>query len=100
MILASMRLENPNLNNYLHEKNMSPSPTCECRKNETTEHYLHKCPTYRNQRSTMIDNITKLTDKRITISILLEGNVDLDPNTNAKLICETVKFIKDSHRFE
>ena len=50
-----LRVKNADLNENLHDRNLKPSPECQCgNPSETTPHYLLWCPLYENQRLEML----------------------------------------------
>ena len=73
--------------------------------NETTEHFLFKCPFYTSKRFTLAENVVPLlpphnfaflqNDK----NLYLYGNEKLSEDENRLILLETIKFIKASNRF-
>ena len=96
--LCQMRVKNPDLNQNLFEKMMSPTPNCTCGRPETTKHYLIDCPTYQDARQELVESIQDLTP--ITPETLLNGATNLTVKDNIKIALSVQKYIKDTNRFE
>ena len=91
------------LNNFLD----TPNPLCSCNvENETTNHYLLRCPFYSHLRNALLDNIieivgsiSNLCDDEL-VKIILFGNEKLSAVKNALLLKNTIFFLKSSERFD
>ena len=109
-LLTWLRLEHNDLRAFRYRKNLNcPSPICACgNEDETTEHYLLRCPLFRNPRIALLSTIDDLnpgsTYRNIPdidlSSILLYGDPSLNDTHNKALILATIRFIKQSKRFK
>ena len=83
-------------------------PFCNCRNNsiETTQHFLMHCSDYSNDRLVMFNSLLQLDisllplSPRTLCSILLYGGSEFNYNLNHDILSITVKFIKETGRFE
>ena len=80
---------------------------CICMKEESTEHFLLKCPIYIEQRQKlfqtldpilMSSNLHQLSDKETT-RLLLYGHQKLSFGVNQIILKETINFIRETSRF-
>ena len=86
-----------------------PSPICSCgSEEETTDHYLLRCPLFRNPRVALLSTIHDLypdaTFRNIPdvdlSHILLYGDPSLNDSQNKALILATICFVNQSKRFK
>ena len=90
-------------NNFLD----TPNSLCSCGiENESTNHYLLRCPLYTRLRKTLLDNIieivgsiSNLNDDEL-VKILLYGNETLSTLENSSILKNTILFLKSSERFD
>ena len=84
----------------------TPDDRCLCMMEETT-HFLLKCPFYNEQRQKLFEtlnpiliakNLHQINDKDMS-RLLLYGHESLSFNVNQIIINETIKFIRETHRF-
>ena len=54
ILQARLRLECSSLNSDLYQKNIVPSPSCQCGEFESAAHFLFNCPIYTNERQTCL----------------------------------------------
>ena len=73
---------------------------------ENTSHFLLYCHRYDNLRQTLMSNldvidpsIPLMSDVRL-VHLLLYGDKKYDLSTNQKILQITIKFLKDSLRFD
>ena len=80
---------------------------CICMIEESTEHFLLKCPIYIEQRQKlfqtldpilMTTNLHQLNDKERTL-LLLYGHQKLSFGVNRTILKETINFIRETSRF-
>ena len=85
----------------------TPDDRCICLMEETTQHFLLKCLIYNEQRRKLFQTlnpilITKdlhlINDKDMN-RLLLYGHESLSFSVNQIIINETIKFIRETHRF-
>ena len=98
IIQSRMRTKNADLNENLHMKNLSPTDKCKCGEIETTKHYLIDCPEYHPERTSMLNTLNLQNPP--TTELLLEGDVNLSPDENTKIIVAVQTYIKNTKRFE
>ena len=108
-LLSRLRLGFSHLRYHKFRHNFSDTlnPICSCTLEvETTSHFLLHCHNYNNIRITlmsdlhMIDpSITFLNDTDL-VQLLLFGNSKYNINTNREILIASVKYLKNSLRFE
>ena len=98
------------LREHRFSKNFNcPSPLCKCGlENETTEHFLLRCPNFNVPRGVLIQNVLKIlekndipcpTDDEILCKILLYGHKSLPDNANSSILADTINYINKTKRF-
>ena len=82
--------------------NIIQSPVCSCgAPNESTEHYIFECHLYTNQRNNLMHTLhARLHINDVSVAVLTAGSHNYDADKNKSIIKSTIKFIKDTHRFE
>ena len=85
------------------------SPVCRCNnEDESTSHFILKCPLYNRFRFTLITNIINitswfgiihLTDHEL-LRILLYGSPSFNAVKNCNILSETISYIKSTKRFD
>ena len=108
-LLTRLRVNLSHLREHKFKHNFldTPSPICSCGlENESTNHYLLRCPLYSHLRNSLLDNtieivgsISNLSDVEIE-KILLYGDKNLTVLENASLLKNTIVFLKSSGRFD
>ena len=74
------------------------NPTCQCgAPSETSYHYLFECPLFANERVTMFNTISHIT--QITLKVLLFGKSELTLDQNQTIFEAVHTFIKSTQRF-
>ena len=83
------------------------NPICDCsREIETTSHYLLHCPTYINERHTLLSTIRKIDstlldlDESMLSKTLLFGSNALDISTNTRILNATIEYVLNTKRFD
>ena len=85
-----------------------PSPLCRCGSaDETSEHFLARCPLFATQRATLLTTISRILNNDISIlpvshlsTLLMYGSKAYNTITNKLLILEaTITYIKRTKRF-
>ena len=107
-LLTRLRVEFSDLreHRFNHKFNCS-DPVCKCgREEETTTHYLLRCPLYSTIRTTLMSNISNAINPEILNiphdhlnQVLLYGSNAYNEISNRIIIESTIRFIKDSSRF-
>ena len=73
---------------------------------ENTPHFLLHCPLYDDLRLTLmselniLDSSISLLDDTNLVALLLYGNIKYNLRINQKVLQATIKFLKDSTRFD
>jgi len=99
IIMAKLRLRCSNLSGHLFNLNIIEYSACSCGfDNEDEFHYFFVCPLYNRPRVTLQNAVSHLAP--LSLRTLLFGSDALDLTQNKEIICETLKFIKNSKRFE
>ena len=108
--LTCLRVNHSDLREHRFSKNFNcPSPLCKCGlENETTEHFLLRCPNFNVPRGVLIQNVLKIlekndipcpTDDEILCQILLYGHKSLPDNANSSILANTINYINKTKRF-
>lgn len=109
-LLTWLRVEHNDLRAFRYRKNLNClSPICACgNEEETTEHFLLRCPTFNTPRATLLSTMDNLNPDVIysnipeadLSSILLYGDPLLKDHLNNTIILATIRYIKQSKRFK
>ena len=85
----------------------SINPICSCGFNiETTCHFLLHCPNFINERSLLLNNVSRLTKDKLRscdtsiVKLLFYGHDSLDLVANTLILNAFVDFISASKRFD
>ena len=84
-----------------------PSPRCQCdTDDESTEHFLVRCPRFATPRVTLLSTISGILNNDISVlpanhlsETLLYGSKVYNEITNKQIIESTIRFIKSTKRF-
>ena len=83
------------------------NPLCPCSiETETTAHYFLRCHFYNANRSSLMDELNKIDisfstlNENKLIDLILYGSDKFDDKKNYNILMSTIKFIKDSQRFD
>ena len=99
IIMAKLRMGGSNLNGHLYSMKLIDSPACSCGFiNENEFHFFLVCPLYNRPRVTLQNAMGNIAP--FTLRTLLYGNENLDLTVNKRIVTETLRFIKDSKRFD
>ena len=109
--LTCLRVGHSDLREHRFNKSFNcPSPICKCGyENESTEHFLLRCPKFNSPRGILIQNVLKLlemnnvetpSDDEKLCDIMLYGYKSLLDHKNKRLLNYTIKFIMCTKRFE
>ena len=99
IIMAKIRMRCSNLNGHLYTMKLIDSSACSCGFiNEDEFHFLLVCPLYNRPRVTLQNAIGHIAP--FTLRTLLYGDENLDLTVNMRIVTETLRFIKDSKRFD
>ena len=109
-LLTRLRVDFNDLREYRFRRSFNcSSPVCACTtENETTEHFLLRCPLFENQRLIFLNTVCKITDSTDTLfipslilcNILLYGSDEFKDDVNHNILVATIQFIKTSKRFK
>ena len=109
--LTCLRVGHSDLREHRFSKSFNcPSPLCKCGlENESTEHFLLRCPTFNSSRGILIPKVLKLLeinniappddDEKLS-KILLYGYESLLENKNKRILSHTIHYIKCTKRFD
>ena len=99
IIMAKLRMGGSNLNGHLYSMKLIDSPACSCGFiNENEFHFFLVCPLYNRPRVTLQNAMGNIAP--FTLRTLLYGSENLDLTVNKRIVTETLRFIKDSKRFD
>ena len=97
--MAKLRMGCSNLNGHIYSMKIIDSPACLCGFiNENEFHFLLVCPLYNRPRLTLQNAMALIAP--FTLRTLLYGDENLDIASNKRIVTETLRFIKDSKRFD
>ena len=99
IIMGKLRMGDSNLNGHLYSMKLIDSPACSCGFiNENEFHFFLVCPLYNRPRVTLQNAMGNIAP--FTLRTLLYGSENLDLTVNKRIVTETLRFIKDSRRFD
>ena len=97
--MARLRMNNSNLNFYLHNINVIDSPRCACGyDSEDTVHYFISCPLYNGPRAVLHTTVSNMTP--FTLRTLLFGNDNLSLEENKIIYEATLIYVNATKRFD
>ena len=109
-LLTKLRVELSDLRDHRfnHGFRNCPSPLCRCsQEDETTEHFVARCPLYSNPRDTLLGTISNTLNNDITVlphnhltELLLYGSKSYNVITNKLILESTIRYIKSTKRFK
>ena len=73
---------------------------------EGTYHFFMRCQNFSNQRNVFFDDLNLINSEILkmseneTVQVLLLGNKRFSKNMNFRIITFSIRFIKDSTRFD
>ena len=99
IIMARLRMRSSDLKGHLHSMKIIESSACSCGfKNEDESHFFLACPLYYRPRVTLLNALAHIAP--LTVRTLLYGNATYEIEENKIIITETLRFIKESKRFD
>ena len=99
IIMAKLRMGGSNLNGHLYSMKLIDSPACSCGFiNENEFHFFLVCPLYNRPRVTLQNAMGNIAP--FILRTLLYRSENLDLTVNKRIVTETLRFIKDSKRFD
>ena len=109
--LTCLRVDHSDLREHRFRKSFNcPSPVCTCGlENESTEHFLLRCPKFNSSRGILITKVLKLLemnniappdDDGKLCKILLYGYAPLLDIINKRILLHTIQFIMSTKRFD
>ena len=98
-ILTRIRHRCSSLKADLFRVNIINNPSCSCGAPfESAEHYFFECELYNEQRNVLLKNLNPIIN--VSFPILTSGAPDCNIETNKMIIQTSIKYIKDTHRFD
>ena len=109
--LTCLRVGHSDLRDHRFSKSFNcPSPVCKCGlENESTEHFLLRCPNFNSFRGILVPKVLKLLemnniappdDDTKFCKILLYGHFPLLDIINKRILLHTIQYIKSTKRFD
>ena len=108
-LLSKIRVDCSDLRDHRHNHGFRncPSPLCRCNTaDETSEHFLARCPLFNAQRATLLTTISNVLSNDISVlpdshlsSLLMYGSKAYNNITNKLILEATISFIKRTKRF-
>ena len=84
----------------------TPSDICHCNQGiEDTSHFLFSCPSYVNERATLMSNVNEILRKmnlnhlQNQLQLYLYGHPSIIYSENRKILMSTIQYIKETRRF-
>ena len=97
--MARLRMKCSNLKSHLYAMHVVESSACMCGfPNEDEFHFFLVCPLYNRPRVTLLNALANIVP--LTWKTLLFGVENLDQAENEQILMETIRFIRESKRFE
>ena len=97
--MARLRMCSSDLKGHLHAMKIIESSACSCGfKNEDEIHFFLACPQYYRPRVTLLNALAHIA--LLAVRTLLYGNDTFEFEENKIIITETLRFIKESKRFD
>ena len=98
VIHSQLRMKCSNLKAHLTSLHVIDDPTCICNNGiEDSFHFFLSCPLYNNDRRTLVDRISVITNA--TIDIILYGDSEKSLEENQEIFCAVHQYIESSNRF-
>ena len=106
-LLTRLRLGFSHLREFRHGFRDILNPLCPCSiETETTAHYFLRCHFYNVNRFALMNELNEIYSSFSTlnenkfIDLILYGSDKFDDKKNHNILMSTIKFIKDSQRFD
>ena len=98
IIMVRLRMRSSDLKGHLHSMKIFESSACSCGfKNEDEIHFFLACPLYYRPRVALLNALAHIAP--LTVRTLY-GNDTYEIEENKIIITETLRFIKESERFD
>ena len=99
IIMARLRMRSNDLKGHLHSTKIIESSACSYGfKNEVEIHFFLACLLYYRPRVTLLNALAHMAP--LTVRTLLHGNDTFEFEENKIIITETLRYIKESKRFD
>ena len=107
-LLTKIRVDFSDLRDYRFDHNFNcVSPICGCgTEDETSVHYLLRCPRYVRHRTELLSKISEIITSDVSVlpddhlyHILVYGSNIYNPVSNGLIITETIRYIRNTGRF-
>ena len=99
IIMARLRMRSSDLKGQLHSMKIIESSACSSGfKNEEEIHFFLACLLYYRPRVALLNALAHIAP--LTVRTLLYGNDTFEFEENKIIITETLRFIKESKRFD
>ena len=92
---------------FKHSFQDTLNPLCNCRMDvESSTHFLLQCPSYINERCTLMSNLNRInpqisqTSLQLLTNALLFGNSSYSDKTNTHILNATIDYIQLTKRFD
>ena len=92
---------------FKHNFQDTLNPLCPCSlEAEDTYHFFMRCQSFSNQRNVLFDDLNSINSEILKMSeneivqVLLFGNKSFSKDMNFRIITSSIRFIKDSKRFD
>ena len=108
-LLSRLRLKYSHLNEhkFCHNFKDALSPRCDCgSETETTDHFFLCCPFFAINRQKLLNDLLKLDSSlrnlkgELLLDIILYGSDKYKDTVNKEILLHTIRFIKNTKRFE
>ena len=108
-LITMLRVDFSDLRSHRFHHNFNcVSPICRClSEEETTSHFLLRCPLFSNHCQTLLGSISRSFGSDVSIlpmdhqtSIFLYGSNAFNLATNKAIVSETISYIKNTKRFD
>ena len=98
---TQLRYDCSPLRQHRFRVNLCETRSCSCGGGyENTRHFLLVCTNYTMERREMFNAIRAVTDRRISLKLLLFGHDSLNSDVNNRILESVQRFICDTSRFE
>ena len=106
-LLNRLRLGFSHLREHNFRHNFVDNPLCSCSlETEDTEHYFLRCQNNLSLRTILINDLNNINtaiaplNSNNLLRVILYGDKSFNKETNCKMLTASIKFLKDTQRFE
>ena len=108
-LLTRLRLGFSHLSEHKFRHNFADSlnPLCSCSlETESTLHFFLRCQNYTTLRRALMTDLKNINDAIMSLNesdllhVMLYGSKNFDNNMNISILTATIKFIKNTERFD